>query len=106
MKQSEILGRVLKGELIQCGEYLMSRSETIKYSKNGKADQFDKLTHTVLTTEGAVSVDEDTRKLPGFSAETYKSPFKKGQTVAIVVTSKTSLKGVVTIRGAISIVEA
>lgn len=106
MKQSEILGRVLKGELIQCGEYLMSRCETIKYAKNGKSEQFDKLSHTVLTGEGAVTVDEDTRKLANFNPDTYKAPFKKGQSVAIVVESKISQRGVVTIRGQIAVVES
>jgi len=106
MKQTEILGRVLKGELIQCGEYLMSKADTVKYFKDGKAESFSKLTHTVLTSEGAVSVDEDTRAMPGFNPETYKSPFKKGQIVAILVTSKISQKGVVTIRGSVSVVEA
>jgi len=107
MKQAEILARVLKGELLQCGEYLMTRAETISYKSktDGKAASFDKLTHTILTSEGAVSVDEDTRKLLAFDSKTYKSPYVKGGKVVILVESKISVRGVVTIRGHLEQVE-
>lgn len=106
MKQSQILSLVLAGELIQCGEYLMAKADTIRYTKNGKAESFTVLRHTILTPGGAVTVDEDTRNLQNFDPATYKSPFKKGEQIAVIVTSKIIDKGVVTIRGTISRVEA
>jgi len=106
MKTSEILSVVLAGELVQCGEYLMAKAETISYTKDGKASSFDALRHTVLTPGGAVTVDEDTRKLPNFVAAKYVSPFKKFDKIAVLVTSKITDKGVTTLRGKIVPIES
>jgi len=108
MKQAQITEAVLRGQLIQGGEYLMSKAENIPYKdkKTGAAASFDKLTHTILTSDGAVAVEEDTRKIAGFDPVKYRSTYSKGQKVVVLVESKVSVRGVVTLRGKLEALEA
>lgn len=108
MKKAELYQKIEARETVQLADYLMSVASRVDYKNKatGKPESFDKLTHTVLVSTGAATVDEDTRNIPNFSASTYKSPHKQGDRVAIIVDSKSSLKGVVTFRGKLLSVEA
>lgn len=107
MKKADIYKKIEDRETVQFADYLMSVASRVDYKNKatGKPDSFDKLTHTVLVATGAATVDEDTRNIPNFSAAAYKSPFKQGDRVAVLVDSKSSLKGVVTFRGKLLSVE-
>jgi len=91
----------MKGEVLMVGEYLQSSAGVISYKskETGQPASFEKLTHTILTAQGAVSVDEDTRKLKSFDVTNYKPPFAKGDKIIVIVSSVTSSKGVTTARG-------
>lgn len=108
MKKAEIIAKLEARETIQLADYLMSVASKVEYKNKttGKPDSFDKLVHTVLVASGAATVDEDTRSIPNFSAATYKSPFKQGDRVAVIVDSKSSVKGVVAFRGKLLSVES
>jgi len=68
---------------------------------------FDKLVHVVMTPKhGPVVVDVDTRKLENFNPESYKSPFKKGDVVAVIVTGYGMNQGLITARGEVHVLTA
>jgi len=108
MKKVELFQKIEARETVQFADFLMSVATKVDYKNKttGKPDSFDKLTHTVLVSTGAATVDEDTRAIKDFSAATFKPSFKQGDKVAILVESKSSLKGVVTFRGKLVSVEA
>jgi len=101
MKKVEMVKLLESGNVLACGEYLMSRPERIEYrDKSTKLPaSMDKLGHTILTEHGAITVEQDTRKLVGFDVGKYVSPFKKGQRVCVVVSSMVNNLGVITLRG-------
>lgn len=102
MKIAEVQSKVLAGVPVIVGKYLQTRAETVRYmdKKTKQPASFDKLVHIVMTqASGPVVVDVDTRKIAGFSPETYKSPFKDGEQVAVVITSCGTNGGMFTARG-------
>jgi len=101
MKEKDIITKWLAGEEIVIVRYYMTKAETVPYrdKTTQRPMSFDKLTHTVLTKDGAAAVDEDTRGIPNFVAKDYKPPFADGDRVAFSVVEKTSVKGVVTYKG-------
>jgi len=96
------------GNLLLRGRYLLSKAETIKYrdKTTKQAATMDKLSHSLLTGQGVVFVEEDTRSIAAFNPETYKSPFKESDQVVVLVSSVKQEMGITTIRGVLHPVEA
>jgi len=101
MKKAEVTQYLYGGFPIMVAEYLMSKAERIEYrDKTTKQPAvMDKLAHTVLTEQGAINVEQDTRKLPAFEPSKYVSPFKRGQKLCILISSVQVSLGVITVRG-------
>lgn len=107
MKQIEIIDKFNAGNLMLRGRFLLSKAERINYrdKTTKQAATMDKLSHSILTGQGVVFVEEDTRNIPGFSPETYKVQFKEQAQVVVLVSSVKQEMGITTVRGVLHPVE-
>jgi len=97
----------MDGHIILVGRFLMMKKEVVPYRdrQSGQAATFNKLEFQVLTPNGTVFVQPDTRKMAGFKMETYVSPFKEMQKVVVVIDKLDTQKGITTIAGTIEALE-
>lgn len=100
LKQIE-LGKFLGG----IAEYRSSTAETVKYQdkKTGRMAEMALLRHNVEVGDVAVAINE--RTTDDFKADTYKSPYKKGQKVLVCLQSMETDKGLVRARGTLTAIE-
>jgi len=107
MKLNQVIDKFNAGNLLLRGRFLLSKAEKINYrdKTTKQAAVMDKLSHTILTGNGVVFVEEDTRNIPGFNPETYRNDYKENQQVVVVVSSVKQEMGITTIRGALHPVE-
>lgn len=108
MKESELLASVKAGQLLLVGTFVHFKKEVVPYRdrKTGQPATFDKVEFQVLTANGVVSVQPDTRKIPGFKMDSYRCPFKPQQPVVVIVEGMVTERGNTTIAGSISALEA
>jgi len=80
--------------------YHSAKAETIQYrdKQTHQAAKFNSLRHTCLTDGGAVIWQE--RVPDEFKADSYVSPYKRGDKILVSVTSLQNQNGVTTISGA------
>jgi len=107
MKEQEISTHLASGHILFRGRFLLSKAERINYrdKKTGQSATMDKLTHTVFSPDGVKFVEQDTRAIPGFNPEGYRSPIKENQPVIVIVSAVKQDMGITTIRGALHPVE-
>ena len=100
INQKSAVDGFLKGVPAIVLTYHSAKAETVNYRDKvtHQAAQFKSLRHTCLTDDGAVVWQE--RVPDNFNAETYQSPYKKGQRILVKITSLQSSQGVMTISGA------
>lgn len=103
MKQAELLAAFNAGKIVVVGKFLHFKAETIAYRDrvSGKPATFDKIEFTVMTANGVVFVQPDTRRIPGFDIAKYKPPFAENAKVVVEIQSMVVEKGVTTIGGTI-----
>jgi len=112
MKKAEMVERVLAGDGMIPGTYVLCKKEVVNYTvakgpNKGEAATFNKVQHAIQNPRhGIVFVLVDTRKIPGFDMEKYKSPFQPGQAVVAEITDKmTTDRGIKTVSGELHPVE-
>lgn len=107
MKQAEVIKQFESGRILTIGQFLFFKKEVVAYrdSKTGKPATFDKVEFAVLTANGVVLVQPDTRKIPDFDFAKFECPFKQMDKVVVEIDSMTVDKGVTTIGGKISKLE-
>jgi len=107
MKQSELINQFNAGKILVVGQFAHFKKEKVAYRNkvSGAAAVFDKLEYAVLTANGIVFVQPDTRKIPGFDYDKFESPFKPNQKVVIEISSMIVEKGITVIGGTISALE-
>jgi len=99
MKKAEFIAAVESGIPVIRVEYRASQAREIKLrdSTSGKTLSANILTHTVENAYGAIRISE--RQDENFRPETYKSPWKKGQMVYVLIASMQEQKGLLSIQG-------
>jgi len=112
MKKAEMLERVMAGDAMIPGTYVLLKKDVIDYTVKkganiGQAAQFNKVSHAIASSKhGVIFVLVDSRKIPGFDMAKYESPFKPGQQVVAVVTDKmTTNMGIKTVSGELHPIE-
>lgn len=106
MKQAEVISAFNAGKILTVATFLFFKKEKVGYrGKDGRPAEFDKIEFSVLTANGIVFVQPDTRKIPGFDMETYKCPFKPNDKVVVEIVSMSVDKGITTIGGTVSPLE-
>lgn len=103
--QAQAVEAFLKGAMIMVLEYRGMKAETITYrdKQTKQAAEFHSLRHTCLTDTGAVVWQE--RTPVDFKPEKYVSPYKKGDSVLVTVTSMQTNNGVTVISGSGEVLE-
>jgi len=101
MKQAELTAAFNAGKIITVARFLHFKKEVIPYRSrvDGKAATFNKVQYTVMTANGVVFVEPDTRQIPGFNMETFKCPFVDNEKIVVEITGMSTEKGVTTITG-------
>jgi len=106
MKQAEVIAAFNAGKILTVATFLHFKKEVVAYrGKDGKPATFDKIEFAVLTANGIVFVQPDTRRIPGFEMETYKCPFKPNDKVVVEITSMAVDKGITTIGGTLAVLD-
>jgi len=107
MKKAQVTEALNGGFPLMVAEYLMSKPERIEYrDKTTKQPAtMDKLSHSVMTEQGVLTVEQDTRKIRDFDPAKYVSPFKRGQRLCILISSLQVQLGVITVRGTPHVIE-
>jgi len=106
MKKAEVLAAFEAGKILTVATFLHFKKEVVAYrGKDGKPATFDKIEFACLTANGIVFVQPDTRRIPGFDMETYKSPFQPSQKVVVEIFSMIVDKGITTIGGTVSVLD-
>lgn len=107
MKKAELLNAMLAGKILLVGKFVFMKKEVVPYrDRDGKPATFNKLEFAVLSANGIVFVQPDTRKMPDFKMDTYKCPFKEMDTVVVEVERMETEKGQTTIAGRAEYLEA
>lgn len=108
MKQANIINNILAGKFLLVGKFVHFKKEVVAYRdrQTGQAATFNKLEFTILTANGIVFVQPDTRKIPGFKMDAYVCPFKDNQQVVIEVEKMVTERGTTTVAGNIEVLEA
>jgi len=104
MKKADVVAAFESGKIVTIGVFLHFKKEVIAYrdSKTGKPATFDKLEYAVLTANGVVMVQPDTRKIPDFDFAKFECPFKQMDKVVVEVHTMSVNLGVTTIGGNIT----
>jgi len=106
MKQVEVTAAFNAGKILTVATFCHFKKEVVAYrGKDGKPATFDKIEFAVLTANGIVFVQPDTRKIPGFEMDTYKCQFKPNDRVVVEINSMAIEKGITTIGGTVSPLE-
>lgn len=113
MKKAEMMDRLMAGEAMIPGTYVLLKKEVIDYTVKkganvGQAAKFNKLSHAIASERhGIVFVQVDARKIPGFDMDKYSTPFKAGQPVVALITDKmTTNMGIKTVSGELHPIES
>lgn len=101
MTKTEVINAVLNGEKVTVVEYRGSNAEIIKWSDRETQKQMEapSLRHTVEDAKTSFVVSERLDRTKPFDAAAYKSPFKKGDKVALRFNTVVVNKGVTTVTG-------
>jgi len=85
MTKSELMAKVMAGETLRVGEYRGSLAEltTFRDKETGKSASYWKLTHNMEF--GAIAERVLQRVPDGEDLKDYHAPFKKGQTVVVLL---------------------
>lgn len=112
MKKAEMMDRILAGDGMIPGRYVLCKKEVVLYTvkkgpEKGQRAHFNKLSYAIMNPRhGIVFVDVDTRKIEGFEMDKFKSPFKEGQEVVAEITDKmTTDRGIKTVSGVLHPIE-
>lgn len=112
MKKAEMMERIMAGDAMIPGTYVLLKKDVIDYTVKkganiGQAAQFNKLSHAIQSPKhGIIFVMVDARKIPNFDMAKYETPFKPGQPVVAVITDKmTTNMGIKTVSGELHPIE-
>jgi hypothetical protein len=105
MKKADAFKAIEAGEPILIGEYRSHAAETINYrdKTTGRMAELVTLSHNIEFGPRSVKIRE--RVEENFKPDQYKSPFKKGSRVAVVIDSFTREKGVYSGSGKVEALE-
>lgn len=108
MKKSDILGAINAGKIVAVGKFLDFKKEVVAYrdKPTGKPATFNKLEYCVKVAAGVVFVQPDTRKIPDFNMEAFKCTLQPMDEVLVEIHSMQTERGITTIGGTVSKLEA
>jgi len=108
MKKAQLQEQIISGKILTVGRFVDFKKDVVAYRdrKTGQPATFNKVEYAVKTALGVVFVQPDTRKIPGFSMDTFKCPFEMGDAVVIEIQSMVTERGITTIGGTVEKLEA